>query len=84
MGGGNYNYETNNKNTNICKNKFYETSKTTPLLYLVEINIKKKLNANKLFLFQYKLDKIKVKVKDIKYINLMDKYNYGLVTAEMI
>jgi len=84
MGGGNYNYETNNKNTNICKNKFYETSKTTPLLYLVEINIKKKLNAKKLFLFQYKLDKIKVKVKDIKYINLMDKYNYGLVTAEMI
>jgi len=79
-----FNFYYTTKNNNKLKNKFYEVDKKSPLLYLVEVDKGKKMNVKKDFTYWYKAKNIKLKINDIKYENIIDDYNYGIVKAEML
>jgi hypothetical protein len=81
--GINFNYETKNKNNN-CVNKFYEVSRKTPLLFLIEIDNDKELNVKKNHNYWYEFKEIKLKIKNIEYVNIVDDYNYGIVKADLL
>jgi hypothetical protein len=80
---GPYEYNTINKNNNYV-NKFYEISKKTPLLFLIEVDNVKEMNVKRNFNYNYEIDKIKLKIKSIDYINIVNDYNYGFVKADML
>lgn len=77
--GTNFYYIT--KNNNNQKNKFFEINKKSPLLFLIEVDNKKrkkiKIKANNIC-------NIKINIKNIKYEKIIDDYNYGLVKAKIV
>jgi len=83
--GSNYYYITKNKNEQ--KNKFFEINKKSPLLFLIEIDNKKrkkvKVKVNK-YNNRYDVCNITIIIKNIKYEKIIDDYNYGIVKAEIV
>ena len=63
-------------------NNFLEIDRNTPLFYFIEIDKCKKIIVKKDYSYMWNTTKkIRIIIKSIKYINIIDEFKYGIVKA---
>ena len=72
-------------NANILiYNNFLEIDRNTPLFYFIEIDKCKEMMVKKDYSYMWNTTKnIKIIIKSIIYVNIINEFKYGLVKADM-